>query len=807
MTTTPIHAPFTAGPLDAPICMVGQAPGRDEAAHGGAFIGQAGKALARFCASAGINKELCRLENVFQIVPDKDKLDPYIKLGTKRATESEIFKLHQAALRDRLLKTSSNIIVAMGAISNYALTGIVGGVGKWRGSIIESTLVPGRKVMPSYHPSSTLKGEYINGYFITFDLMRARKESFTPDLNRLQRDLIIDPSFTEATEFLRLCRSAQLVAYDIETRGHHLSHISFALAPDKAICIPFINGAKDHWMPDQEAEIMLLIAALLEDEKVYKLGQNLSFDCTFLYRHFGINVHPVHDTMIAAAILFPDFPKGLDFLVAMYCDGEPYYKDDGKVWKQGAFGDEDTFRRYNAMDSAVLMEIFPRQENELRTIGNWDTYVNQKDLIHPLVYAGDRGILMDTAAMKTASDRCMDEISVLDKEMQAFVGPDINYDSPVQMINYFTVKHGVKPYVKRRKTGKSTPTLDEKALLRLASRGYEEALTLVKLRKLQKVNGTYYQMGLDEDNRCRCSFNPVGTVQARISSSTSIWGTGGNLQNMPEDMTSLMQADKGGIYVALDLAQAENRIVAYDFREMKMMDALEKGVDIHSLTGSLIHDINVSEVTSEQRSDGKVANHGLNYGLGVENFIIRYELQRERGKFIWSRYHKVYPGIKEGHERIKEELSRNNRVLTNCYGRVRRFLDAWGADLFEKAYNYRPQSTVATKINEDGVKFIYYRQDLFEDVHLVNTVHDSVVVWVPLNRGLGRVIDVAMLIKDQLENPLLIHEREVRLPADIKIGFVLGPDSAMLEWKASKTDFSNLSALERELDSYVRKAA
>jgi len=48
MTTTPIHAPFTAGPLDAPICMVGQAPGRDEAAHGGAFIGQAGKALARF---------------------------------------------------------------------------------------------------------------------------------------------------------------------------------------------------------------------------------------------------------------------------------------------------------------------------------------------------------------------------------------------------------------------------------------------------------------------------------------------------------------------------------------------------------------------------------------------------------------------------------------------------------------------------------------------------------------------------------------------------------------------------------------
>ena len=294
-------------------------------------------------------------------------------------------------------------------------------------------------------------------------------------------------------------------------------------------------------------------------------------------------------------------------------------------------------------------------------------------------------------------------------------------------------------------------------------------------------------------------------MQARISSSKSIWGTGGNLQNQPEEMLRLFLADAGGIYISIDEAQAENRVVAYEAQEARMIEALEAGIDIHSLTGSLIHSIPTAQVTKAQRDDGKVANHGLNYALGVENFTLRYALERERGKFIWSRYHSVYPGVHEWHERIKEELSRNNRVLTNCYGRSRRFLDAWGADLFEKAYNYRPQSTIATKMNNDGVRFVYEHQDLFPDVHFANTVHDSLWLWVPLKQGVGRVVEVAMMVKRSLEQPLTINGRTFQIPADIKVGFNLF-EKDMLSWKAS-SDLSNTKGLEEELDLYVRKAS
>lgn len=801
-----IHAPFRAGPTDAPITLIGQAPGKDEAAHGGAFIGAAGKALTRFCASAGLNKETCYLDNLFQFFPDHDDLTPYIKLGSKLAKETPIFQTHREALRQRLLRTSSNVIVSLGAISTYALTGKVGAVGKWHGSVLESTLVPGRKVIPTFHPASTLKGEYLNGYHIVLDLARAKKESAYPEIRRLQRNLLMNTNFAEATSYLEHCRQQHLVAYDIETRGLHLSHISFATSATNALCLPLVDGAKDVWAPEEEASLLRHVVELLEDPRVTKLGHNLAFDCTFMLRRYGAYVHPVEDTMIAAAILAPDFPKFLYSLVSTYCDGEPYYKDDGKNWRFAEMRDEQVFRRYNAMDSAVLHQIWPTQKAELLRARNWEAYEDQRDLLYPLVYAGDRGLPVDTEGMKKAAGACGERITAVEEQLRALMGDDINFDSNNQLLRYFYMTKGLKPYVKRRKRGESTPTIDEMALTRIASYGHEEARLLLERREIVRAKGTYFEMGVDEDKRVRCSFNPVGTVQARISSSKTIWGTGANLQNQTSEMLALFKADAGGIYICFDLAQAENRYVAYEAQERKMIEALEAGVDIHALTGSLIHNVPIEKVSKEIRDDGKIGNHSLNYGIGEETFILRNRLQRERGRLIYRQYFMVYPSIAEWHSRIQQELIDNRRVLVNVYGRARRFFDAWGADLFEKAYNYKPQSSIATKMNRDGVKFSYYRQDLFPLVEFANTVHDSLWLWAPLAMGPPALVRTALEIKRQLETPLALYGRTFSIPADVKIGFSLN-EHTMLEWKASKTDFSRVDKLEGELAEYVEKTA
>jgi len=60
-------------------------------------------------------------------------------------------------------------------------------------------------------------------------------------------------------------------------------------------------------------------------------GHNIvSFDLDWLLR-YGLECNDVNDTMVMFNRLYPELPKGLDFLTMLYTD-LPYYKMDGSTW-------------------------------------------------------------------------------------------------------------------------------------------------------------------------------------------------------------------------------------------------------------------------------------------------------------------------------------------------------------------------------------------------------------------------------------------------------------------------------------------
>ena len=791
-------APYVAGSPFEKIAIVGEYPGAEEERCGGAFVGKAGQLLTELLQHAGISRQQCYLDNVFQFRPARNDISSYLRVQEGKTRESPEYHSNRESLRQRLADSKANVIVALGNVSLYTLTGKTN-VTKQRGSILESTLLPGKKVIPVIHPSAALR-EFLFRYYIVNDFLRVRKESEFPDLRIRNRHLVLNPSMEDVEQFITRCRKLDRIAYDIEVRGMEMSHIAIASEPDMSVCIPFVNGQADYWNPEQEAHIMCLLADLLEDSNVEKIGQNLSFDATFLYSKYGIVGKPLQDTMIAAGILYPDFPKGLDFLVAQYCDGEPYYKDDGKEWFKNPFGSEEVFRRYNAMDSAVLMEIFPRQEEELKKQGNFDAYEKQRSLLHPLVYAGNKGIRMDTDAMSEASMECSRKIASLQEQLNELAGKELNPNSPKQLKEYFYIEKRQKAYTKN-----GNITVDDKALKRMSAKGMKEADVILELRKERKMQGTYYEMKLDEDNRLRCSFNPVGTAQGRISSSKTIRGTGANLQNQPWQMNSLMLADDGHILINQDLGQAENRVVAFVSGENKMMRAFEEGIDIHTQTASMIYELQPEEVTKDQRDWGKRANHGLNYDLGYRSFALYYQITEGEAKNIVEKYHHIYKGVREWHATVREELSRSNKTLTNCFGRRRTFLDRWGHDLFKVAYSYIPQSTIAELMNTYGVCFLYQRQDLFPEVQFLNTIHDSIRYQIPLSVGNERIIEIIKAVKESLEHELEWRGKTFSIPVDTEIGFTFDKKD-MIEWNAKKVDTLSMGDLSAELENYVKQS-
>ena len=70
-----------------------------------------------------------------------------------------------------------------------------------------------------------------------------------------------------------------------------------------------------------------------------------------------------------------------------------------------------------------------------------------------------------------------------------------------------------------------------------------EAKLVQELRALEKLHGTYLEVGIDKDDRIRSSWNPRGTKFGRFSSSKTIFGSGMNLQNLHPEFKEFLVSD------------------------------------------------------------------------------------------------------------------------------------------------------------------------------------------------------------------------------------------------------------------------
>lgn len=705
-------------------------------------------------------------------------------------------------------------LMPMGPISLSALTGH-NSISNFRGSILNTSL---GIVIPTYDLTTVFR-EYLFRYPTLSDMRRAFSFAGQKEATLKERTLILGPSFSQALDYLDEAALQPMIAFDIECNADFVTCFSLALSATSAICIPLVSGGTNsYWTPPQEAVIWHKLRCILENPAIVKLGQNLNFDASYLLRKMGIHMSalsPIEDTMIAQAICAPGMPKGLDYLCSIYTD-QPYYKADGKMWfKQLGGSDIKVFWRYSALDSATLFDIHAAQQAIIAYSGNLDCYKRQVQMLKPLGFMQERGMRIDTTGIGQAADEMRAKLSRMNAEFQ-LIAPGINPASPKQLQSLFYEQLGYKPYTNRKTGGVTT---DESALKRLASQGCKQAAMVLAIRREAKGLSTYLEMQYDEDARMRCSYNPVGTKQGRVSSSQTIFKTGGNLQTIPKEYRRYFLADRGYVMVELDLGQAENRIVAWIAPEPKMKEAFLSGADVHSLTAGLIFGKPPSQISDEpgssklgdgqhsERDWGKRANHALNYGMSPNLFSLQYEIPFNEAKFITAGYHKAYPGVANYHRWVEQDLL--DRAITNLFGRTRIFLDRWGTDLFKEAYSYIPQSSVADKIRDHGLLPL---SESYQHLELLNTVHDSILLQYRADAPLLEVAAELVALRDSLETAITYGNDSFVIPADAKIGQNWGGRNAVnphglakLAWKSLTPD--SLAALLEPYNAEARELA
>lgn len=537
--------PWEEGDPNAKICILAEAPSRTEMRLGRPLVGPSGHLLEQCMHAAGLIRRECYFLNLFEFEVTKkgDKIyspdGDLLWQGMKGFTE--IGEQHCGKVLARLKHASANIVCPLGGTALSFLFGD-SRIMKWRGSILSSKRLEGRKIVPTIHPAASLRGNYLWRHLIISDLHRVKEESSSPDIKRTEREIIIGPDFSTVIHHLsRILHMCISTGVDIEVTNHQVSCIAFSTNKKWAICVPFTDGYDPIWSEMEEEEIWSLIAAIMGSETIEKIGQNIIFDIGFLLQRNGIITRgPIQDIMVAHHIIWPDFPKGLDFQCSMHTR-EPYYKDEGKIWKTPG-KDIRSFWLYNGKDSIVLPEIWEVLQEELDK-GYRQCYEDTIALFPCLLYMMQRGVRVDMKKLEETKKDVAERILEKESELRECAEREFNPTSPKQCQEYFYVTKGIKPYVSRQ-TGR--PTTDDKAMSRIYRRHrLPEAKLVQEIRSLKKLSGTYLEADIDKDERVRCSYNPRGATTGRLSSSKTIFGTGMNLQNLHLEFKGFLVSDLG----------------------------------------------------------------------------------------------------------------------------------------------------------------------------------------------------------------------------------------------------------------------
>jgi len=257
------------------------------------------------------------------------------------------------------------------------------------------------------------------------------------------------------------------------------------------------------------------------------------------------------------------------------------------------------------------------------------------------------GVRLDLDALVQLSEDFTAELQRVESEIIAMAGEEFNVNSPKQIGEVLFDKMKIIEKPKKTRTGQYSTSEDELQKLRNKHPVIEKIL---EQRGLKKLLGTYIDafplLVNPRTGKVHTSFNQTVAATGRLSS------TNPNLQNIPirdergKEMRRVFIPDEGCTFLSADYSQIELRIMAHLSEDKNMLEAFNRGLDIHAATAAKINHIPVEEVTSDMRRKAKTANFGIIYGISVFGLSERLNIPRSEAKTLIDGYFDTYPGVK-----------------------------------------------------------------------------------------------------------------------------------------------------------------
>jgi DNA polymerase-1 len=272
--------------------------------------------------------------------------------------------------------------------------------------------------------------------------------------------------------------------------------------------------------------------------------------------------------------------------------------------------------------------------------------------------------------------------------------------------------------------------------------------------------------------RVHTSFNQAVAATGRLSS------TDPNLQNIPiktakgrEIRKAFIPRNEEYVLMSADYSQIELRVIASIAKEENMIDAFKQGIDIHTATAAKVYNVELSEVSSEQRRNAKAVNFGIIYGQSAFGLSQSLGIPRKEAAAIIEAYFKQYPRIKN-YMSDSIHFAQEHGYVETILGR-RRYLRDINSKNFtvrgfaeRNAINAPIQGSAADMIKVAMLKVDAAIRDPKSEIHhskMILQVHDEFLFDVHKSE----IEKMKVLVKEQMEAAMQL---EVPIQSEVGVG-------------------------------------
>ena len=427
-------------------------------------------------------------------------------------------------------------------------------------------------------------------------------------------------------------------------------------------------------------EVVEKFRNILENEKSLIVGQNIKYDMQVM-KNYGIKLNgPIFDTMIAHYLVQPEQKHNLDNLAEVYLDYRTIHTEEliGKKGNlQGNMRDVPVERLvdYACEDTDVTWQLYLVLEEELKQNG-FNNLAEEIEfpLISVLCDMEENGVKLDKEALRQFAVELEASLLELRDSIYELSGEEFNISSPKQLGEILFNKLKISSDAKRTKTKQYST--GEEVLVRLTDK-HPVVGKVLEFRTLKKLLSTYVEalpkMINSRTGFIHTSYNQAVAATGRLSSNNP------NLQNIPireekgrEIRKSFIPRSEENVFLSADYSQIELRLMAHMSQDPLMIDAFQRGEDIHTATAAKIFEVPPEQVTKEQRGKAKTANFGIIYGISAFGLAQRMNIPRTDAKHLIDSYFNTYSRVRKYMDEMIQS-ARDKGYVETMLGR-RRYL-------------------------------------------------------------------------------------------------------------------------------------